>query len=163
MGTTQPAASVERLLDLGFSRYEAQAYLGLLGQEPMTGYALANLTGIPQPKVYETLRRLTRKGAAIQVSGDPALFVALPPERLLAQLDSEFRQRLADAKEELSRPAAGAGGDFRVLRVMTDWPAIAKCAAGLLEAARRHYYVSLSSDQPDAVVAAIQRADARGV
>ena len=163
MGTSQPAASVERLLDLGFSRYEAQAYVGMLGHEPMTGYALANLTGIPQPKVYETLRRLTRKGAAIQVGGDPALFVALPPSRLLAQLDSEFQQRLADAKEELSRPAGAVGGDFRVLRVMTDWAAIAKCAIGMLDSARRHYYVSLNADEPDAVVVAIRRADARGV
>ena len=43
---------VGRLTELGFSVYEARAYVGLLGQEPMTGYALANLTGIPQPKVY---------------------------------------------------------------------------------------------------------------
>ena len=55
-------AAVQRLMELGFSQYEAQAYVGLLGREPLTGYALANVTGIPQPKVYETLRRLTAKG-----------------------------------------------------------------------------------------------------
>jgi HTH-type transcriptional regulator, sugar sensing transcriptional regulator len=39
---------VRRLMELGFSQYEAQAYVGLLGREPLTGYALANATGIPQ-------------------------------------------------------------------------------------------------------------------
>ncbi len=54
--------AVARLIELGFSQYEAQAYVGLLGREPLTGYALANVTGIPQPKVYETLRLADREG-----------------------------------------------------------------------------------------------------
>ncbi|MGH3234659.1 MAG: TrmB family transcriptional regulator [Streptosporangiaceae bacterium] len=153
--------SVQRLVDLGFSGYEAQAYVGLLGRPAMTGYALSNLTGIPQPKVYETLRRLARKGVAIQVAGDPALFVALPPDRLLAQLEGEFRQRLAEADAELNRPAAG-DEQLRVLRALGDWPAIEACAAAMIDAAERHVYVSLHCDAP-AVVAAIGRADAGGV
>jgi sugar-specific transcriptional regulator TrmB len=164
METGDNAASVERLLDLGFSHYEARAYVGLLGREPMTGYALSNLTGIPQPKVYETLRRLARTGAAIQVAGEPARFVALPPQRLLEQLDSQFRQRLADAHVELTRPTAtDAQGEFRVLRSMTDWPDIERQAIGMIDAATRHFYVSLNCDEPASVVAAIHRADARGV
>jgi sugar-specific transcriptional regulator TrmB len=148
-------------VDLGFSGYEAQAYVGLLGRSAMTGYALSNLTGIPQPKVYETLRRLARKGAAIQVGGDPALFVALPPDRLLAQLEGEFRQRLADAEAELNRPAAG-DEQFRVLRTIKDWPAIEACAARMIDAAQRHFYVSVHG-ATTAVTAAISRADDRGV
>lgn len=153
--------SVQRLVDLGFSGYEAQAYVGLLGRPAMTGYALSNLTGIPQPKVYETLRRLARKGVAIQVGGDPALYAALPPDRLLSQLDGEFRQRLADAKAELKRPAAG-GEQFRVLRTIRDWPAIEACAAAMIDAAERHFYVSAHCDMA-AVATAVARADTRGV
>jgi HTH-type transcriptional regulator, sugar sensing transcriptional regulator len=162
MDSIQHAASAERLLALGFSQYEAQAYAGLLGREPMTGYALANLTGVPQPKVYETLRRLARKGAAIQVSDDPALFVALPPDQLLTRLEAEFRQRLDDAREELNRPSA-EGDSYRVLRAMSDWTRIEGRAVAMLDEAARHYYVSLNCDAPDAVAAAIARADERGV
>ena len=79
-------AAVQRLMELGFSQYEAQAYVGLLGREPLTGYALANVTGIPQPKVYETLRRLTAKGMVAAVAGEPARFVAVPADQLLAAL-----------------------------------------------------------------------------
>ncbi|HEX9344040.1 MAG TPA: helix-turn-helix domain-containing protein, partial [Actinomycetota bacterium] len=66
------AGLAERLVELGFSHYEARAYLGLLGQQPMTGYALANATRIPQPKVYETLRRLVDKRVVVQTGADPA-------------------------------------------------------------------------------------------
>ena len=156
--------AVARLIEIGFSQYEAQAYLGLLGKAPMTGYALSNGTGIPQPKVYETLRRLVRKGIAVPVEGEPARFVALPPNQLISQLDRDFRRRLADAEVGLMR-AAGTdpANEVRVLRVMRDWAAIEARAVELLDSAVRHVYVSLNHDSPTAVVEAIQRVDARGV
>jgi sugar-specific transcriptional regulator TrmB len=57
----------------------------------MTGYALSNVTGIPQPKVYETLRRLTSKGVVAAMDSEPARFAAVPAERLLADLEHSFR------------------------------------------------------------------------
>jgi sugar-specific transcriptional regulator TrmB len=69
---TSQHGAVQRLIELGFSQYEARAYVGLLGREPLTGYALSNVTGIPQPKVYETLRRLTGRGAVAAMEGEPA-------------------------------------------------------------------------------------------
>lgn len=155
---------VNRLIELGFSQYEAQAYLGLLGQEPITGYALSNVTGVPQPKVYETLRRLVRKGVAVPVAGDPARFVALPPAQLLSQLDRDFRRRLADAEIGLAR-AAGADdeADLTVLRVARDWPAIESAATDLLRQVRRHVYLSLNIDDPEPVIEVLEELDARGV
>ena len=158
------ADAVGRLIGIGFSQYEAQAYLGLLGREPMTGYALANITGIPQPKVYETLRRLSRKGVAVPVQGDTARFVAIPTSQLISQLDQDFRRRLADAELGLMR----AGGEdrnheVRVLGVTRDWPSIQTRAIALLDTAQRHVYISLHCDDPTPVLDAINRVDNRGV
>jgi sugar-specific transcriptional regulator TrmB len=93
----------EALTRLGFSQYEARAYVGLLSAEAQTGYALSNLTGVPQPKVYETLRRLVDRGVAIQVSQSPAKFVAIPPHRVLSALEREFRGNLAHTKQHLRK------------------------------------------------------------
>jgi HTH-type transcriptional regulator, sugar sensing transcriptional regulator len=158
------ARLAERLVELGFSQYEARAYLGLLGQQPMTGYGLANATRIPQPKVYETLRRLVDKGAVVQVGADPARFVAVPAEQLLTQLDSEFRRRLADARVGLARLAATPGQvAYRALETFDDWPAVAERARALLEGAERHVYLSAHDDQLAGLLAAVSAADARGV
>jgi HTH-type transcriptional regulator, sugar sensing transcriptional regulator len=133
------ADAVGRLTEIGFSQYEAQAYLGLLGREPMTGYALANLTGIPQPKVYETLRRLSRKGVAVPVQGDAKRFVAIPTSQLISQLDQDFRRRLADAEIGLMRVGGeDRNKEVRVLDVRRDWPSIQAQAIALLDAAERH-------------------------
>ncbi|MFC8511829.1 TrmB family transcriptional regulator [Streptomyces sp. NPDC057257] len=158
------ARTADQLVELGFSQYEARAYIGLLGQEPLTGYALANLTGIPQPKVYETLRRLAEKRAVVQIGSDPARFVAVPAEYLLSQLDTDFRRRLAEVKVGLAELGRGSGGEeLRVLRSPRSWAAIARHAGALLDAAERHVYLSAHADQLDELAPAVRRADEREV
>ncbi len=156
------SSSVDRLVDLGFSSYEARAYIGLLGNPPMTGYALSNSTGIPQPKVYETLRRLARKGVAIALEGEPLRFVALPTDQVLAQLDTSFHRRLADAEIGLMREADGAEQQLRVFEAYSEWTPVEHKAVELLDGARRHVYVSMNCEAP-AVHEAVTGADARGV
>jgi sugar-specific transcriptional regulator TrmB len=127
------ARAVEQLAELGFSHYEARAYVGLLGAEPMTGYALANRTGIPQPKVYETLRRLEGKEAVIRVGDDPARFVAVPADQLLTSVDARFRARVAGTKQSLAELDQGTAHQrAHVLPSLTDWESIATRAADML-------------------------------
>ena len=155
--------TVEQLAELGFSHYEARAYLGLLGQDPMTGYALANLTRIPQPKVYETLRRLVHKRAVVQVGDDPARFVAVSSAQLLENLSSDFQRRLAEAELSLSRISPAGGPQFRVARAMRDWPAIADHAGQMIRDAERHVYLSSHVGQLAELADSVRAADARGV
>ena len=158
-----PPETVRQLVELGFSHYEARAYLGLLGQDPMTGYALANATRIPQPKVYETLRRLVHKRAAVQVGDDPARFAAVPPARVLENLSSDFERRMAEAEAGLRRISPAAGPEFKIARAMRAWPAIASHATDMISSARRHVYLSSHADQISDLAASVQAADARGV
>jgi HTH-type transcriptional regulator, sugar sensing transcriptional regulator len=161
---TSQHGAVQRLIDLGFSQYEAQAYVGLLGREPMTGYALSNVTGIPQPKVYETLRRLTAKGVVAAMDGQPARFLAVPADQLLADLEDSFRGRLAGAQEELARATDGTGQDgYRVLRACATWTGIEERAIQAIDGSRRHVYVSVNCQDPEGIAAALRRADDRGV
>ncbi len=156
--------AIGHLVELGFSQYEARAYVGLLGAaEPVTGYALSNATGVPQPKVYETLRRLARKGVAVMLAGEPARFVALPPAQLLAQMDVGFRRRLADAELALLRTDPTDGAHYRAFGTLNTWSAVQGEAVRLLDETTRHAYVSLNAEHAEATQEAIARADTRGV
>ena len=69
-GSASPAVDARvtaALTELGFSQYEAKTYTGLIGREPMTGYAIAKETLVPQPKVYETLGRLVERGMIVEI------------------------------------------------------------------------------------------------
>jgi sugar-specific transcriptional regulator TrmB len=161
---TSQQGAVQRLIELGFSQYEAQAYVGLLGREPLTGYALANVTGIPQPKVYETLRRLTAKGVVAALTGEPARYLAVPADQLLAGLENSFQETLSGAHRELAAATHAPGtGAYRVLRALTSWEAIEERAVSVIDGSRRHVYVSVNCPQPRLIAAAIERADGRGI
>ena len=163
MSETPPA--VESLTDLGFSVYEARAYIGLLElPEAVTGYALSNHTGIPQPKVYETLRRLVDKGAVLQVDSDPARFAPTSPSELLDMLERKFKSRLEEAESGLAQLANSTdAGEMVAVRRFSSWEAIRRSATELVEGAERHVYLSGHSAHLAPLADAVEKADLRGV
>jgi HTH-type transcriptional regulator, sugar sensing transcriptional regulator len=155
---------VTALVELGFSQYEARTYVGLIGRGPMTGYAVAKETQVPQPKVYETLGRLVERGAVVQVSDAPANFIAIPPSRVLSELESGFHRRLTTVELELSHmPPAGA--ELQALRPFheaTSWTAIVDAAKALIESAHERLYISGHASHLDAIRDAVAAVDQRG-
>ncbi len=55
------------LQQLGFSEYEARAYLALLQRNPLNGYELAKVSGIPRANVYAVLQKLDERGASTSI------------------------------------------------------------------------------------------------
>ena len=56
---------IDGLVKIGFSEYEAKAYVALLRENPITGYQLAKLSGVPRSMIYEVLSKLVLRGAAM--------------------------------------------------------------------------------------------------
>jgi sugar-specific transcriptional regulator TrmB len=152
------------LLDLGFSQYEARCYVGLLGPEPQTGYGVAKVTGVPQPKVYEALRKLVSRGAARELAGEPVRFMAVAPEELLAGLQNTFEQRLELARET-SRNVAGADQvtNLEPVERLTQLAQVIDVASASLRAAERRVYLSASAPELKALRGPIEEAVSRDV
>jgi HTH-type transcriptional regulator, sugar sensing transcriptional regulator len=153
------------LTELGFSQYEARTYTGLIGREPMTGYAIAKETLVPQPKVYETLGRLEERGAVIRVSGSPAKFVAIPPDRVLSELERTFRQRLATVELEVSRMRRQSSDvqELRLYKETRSWITVVAVANDLIRNTAQRMYVSGHGTHLEALAGEILAADRRGV
>ena len=155
---------VDRLVMLGFSVYESRTYVGLLTLGTATGYGVSNQTGVPQPKVYETLRRLADRGAVIQTSDHPARYTAVRVDVLLERLEQEFSDRLHAARDELAAVAVGdTNAEPRVVWHYTELPAIADRARAMLGTARAHVYISGRAPALALLAGAIAHASDRGV
>ena len=89
--TEQSIGELERI---GLSPYEARAYLTLLANQPVNGYDLARLSGIPSSKIYETLKRLVSKGVALSSASVPIVYRALPPDELIAGIRRQTERSL---------------------------------------------------------------------
>jgi sugar-specific transcriptional regulator TrmB len=156
---------VAALVNFGFSQYEARTYAGMIGREPLTGYAVAKATQVPQPKIYETLGRLVEQGAVLQVSDSPARYLAVAPEVVLREFESAFRHRMATVELEISRMQQQSS-DSRTRRVYHEsksWLGISAMAKEIVTLAQDRLYVSGHTEHLEPLAPSIEAADRRGV
>jgi HTH-type transcriptional regulator, sugar sensing transcriptional regulator len=89
------------LVELGLSRREARAYLGLLRHAPATATEVADAAGIARPKVYEALKSLEQSGFCVTRGDRVARFHPVDPEVALYEWTRrrEHERRIATERE----------------------------------------------------------------
>jgi len=79
-----------KFVKLGFTEYEAKILAALMMIGPATAREIHELSGVPRPKIYETLKSLAKKGYIEIQYGKPLIFVPLSQETLIEKLRSSF-------------------------------------------------------------------------
>lgn len=92
---------IKTLKNLGFTEYEAKAYLALLEKSPLTGYGVALNSGVPRSKIYEVLDGLVQSGEVITSYGAPVLYAPLPPKELIEHRRKKTESDFDAAKASL--------------------------------------------------------------
>lgn len=95
----------EYLQAIGMTEWEAKAYLALLDEAPVSGYAVAKQSGVPRAKIYEVLASLVAKGAAHLARSEPNLYGPLPPRQLIDQARSQMAEKFDEAEQALAHYA----------------------------------------------------------
>ncbi|MDW8326511.1 MAG: helix-turn-helix domain-containing protein [Anaerolineales bacterium] len=90
------------LIELGLSKYEARAYLALLGHDDSTAVEVADRAGVPRQRVYDVLISLRDKGLISIRDGRPARHTARPPAEALSAI---YEARLRAQRQENERLA----------------------------------------------------------
>jgi HTH-type transcriptional regulator, sugar sensing transcriptional regulator len=102
-------ATVDRLVRLGLTQYEARAYVALVSRDTSTPAEIARLARVPRPRIYDVLASLASKGLASERPGRTARFVGAPQERVAALLMTGHRERIT----ALEADARGVTDDLR--------------------------------------------------
>lgn len=150
--------------DAGFSSYEAKAYLALLANgEPMNGYEVAKMSGVPRSTVYETLGKLVARGASFEVTGDnnSALYLPLPPDALIGRLRRQTGETIAGLESIL--PTIGLAVAARVVQHLSGQDDVLSRSIDVIESARRTLWLSVWPDESGRYVDAVGDAVGRGV
>jgi sugar-specific transcriptional regulator TrmB len=100
------------LRSLGFTDYEAQAYLALLQDSPATAYQVSKDSGLPRPNIYAALESLTKKGAAQPVTESPVRYVPVQPEVLFARMLQDVNSQCRRVADKLSRLRRQTGEEY---------------------------------------------------
>lgn len=91
------------LTHLGFTEYEAKAYLSLLRQSPLTGYAVARASGVPRSKIYEVLGSLVERGDVLVSHAEPVQYTPKQPKELIDSRRRRVEQQFSAAEKGLEQ------------------------------------------------------------
>ena len=149
------------LENLGFSTYEARAYLGLLQENPVNGYRLSKITGIPRSRVYETLERLVSKGYAIRYQAEPIEYAPLSIDELQMLLKEQFNDNLSTLEDEFERIATT--GRAENLWNLHGRDAIMNRARGMIARAETSVYLVAWAETLNLLKADLEKAVGRGL
>lgn len=97
------ALNPERFTAIGLSKYEACAYLALLGRDDSTAVEIADRASVPRQRIYDVLGSLRDKGLITIRDGRPARHSAHPPS---VALPAMFEARLRAQAQDNERIAA---------------------------------------------------------
>jgi DNA-binding MarR family transcriptional regulator len=153
---------IEHLQNLGFSQYEAQAYIALLHESPLNGYELARASGIPRPNIYPVLQKLEERGAVLRLdSTDGTRYTPVSPDELLASLSRRYKTSLDAASNSLQQIAAAPRLEY--ILNLRGYPVLLEHARTLLQNTQRHLLLSLWHEEAAALADLTQQAVERGV
>jgi DNA-binding MarR family transcriptional regulator len=155
-------ASLHPLQELGFSQYEAQAYVALLQQNPLNGYELARLSGVPRANIYHVLTRLEDRGAVLRLDVEEgSRFAPVPPEELFRGMRARLQSRIDLAEQTLCslKPAEGS----QLVWNLTGYTTLLDQAALLAGAARQRLLLALSPEEADTLACSLRETETRNV
>ena len=149
----------ELLQQIGLNKYEAEAYIALLTEGPLTGYELGKRSAVPLSRSYEILERLTQQGLALVQPADPPRYAAADPEAFLARTRAAQTATLDALGTALTTlPRAQHGDDFWIVRGRDP---IVRRVVDLIGAATATIGFAGSVESFDATLAAAERRGCR--
>jgi len=85
---------------LGFSEYECKAYLKLLEEFPLNGYALSKASGIPRSRIYEVLKNLIDKQMVFEQADEKnRVYYPMEPKIFIQKLKVHYEKLFGDLSE----------------------------------------------------------------
>ena len=154
--------AVNKLKQVGFSEYEAKAYIALLEENPLTAYEIAKNSGIPTSKVYEVLKRLEKKQTVQSIHGERSkMFIPAPPDELIRNFRVDIDDKLHAVRNELKDIRTGM--DTSYTWNIKDHEGLILKAKRMLDTAREHILLSIWPDEIKFLAEPLQEAAGRNV
>ncbi|KWW12610.1 MULTISPECIES: helix-turn-helix domain-containing protein [Peribacillus] len=138
---------IEKLQSLGFSQYEAKAYVSLVRQGPASAYQVSKESGIPRARIYEILNGLQEEGVVIKEEiNDSIQYSPLPVDVFLESVRSRWDntyQSISDTLKQFEK--IGPVSDNRVMTLKGEEHILSFCRT-LIQKAEKRVVVSLWSN-----------------
>jgi sugar-specific transcriptional regulator TrmB len=114
-------ATINTLRKLGFTEYEARAYISLVGFGMATAREIHEASGVPQGRIYSVLRSLSDKNYIEILKGNPSYFYADNPGATLNKLKTEMNNSINESIEYLSNLHLNSKPPSPIWAISSEW------------------------------------------
>ncbi|AST91154.1 hypothetical protein BC6307_07610 [Sutcliffiella cohnii] len=125
------------LKNLNFTEYEAKAYLSLLEESPLTGYAVAKNSGVPRSKIYEVLDSLTMRGDILVSPGNTPQYTPVPAKELIKNRRKQAEENFELAEKSLAEFEQSANDRENIWNITGSGAILDKVKESILSAKKR--------------------------
>jgi predicted transcriptional regulator/ferredoxin len=154
--------AITKLQGLGFSQYEAQAYVALLQGNPLNGYELAKASGVPRANIYNVLAKLEERGAVVRVDTEGSVrYSPLAPDELIQRLRQNLQSSLDDTQECLSSVAVQSA--YENVWNAHGYPVLLEHARSMIDSAQKQLVVAFWPQEARQISENLDNAEQRGV
>jgi len=151
----------KKMMQLGFTKYEAKAYVALLQNYPVTRYEISKKSGVPRSAIYDVIQKLENLGVVNVLSTKPEKYVPLPPEEFLRMLERQYHQKLGDLRECLTEMNTDV--EPEQLWNITGYKNLLEKAKEMVQKAKNEIYLSAWRSEILELENELHNAEARGV
>lgn len=152
---------VNDLRSLGFSDYEARAYIGLLKCGPATAYEVAKVSGLPRANVYNVLKTLTEKGASQPVNEKPVRYMPVSPDEVFKSIAENTSQLCTDLRDRLSSMVNEEGLEYVwIIKGESDF---LRKSSEMIQTAQKHVWLKGTDTYVSLLLPEIRKACKRGI
>jgi sugar-specific transcriptional regulator TrmB len=152
----------ETLQDAGFTQYEADVYLTLVEQGSASAIEIAEASGVPKSRVYDTLRDLEREGLIETYKQDSLRARALDPQSVISDLRehaNSFAETAGRLEELWEAPDLGEHDVTLVKRLDT----VLEQARRFIREAENEVQLAVTPDQYHELRPVLHEAHSRGI
>ncbi|GAB4184152.1 MAG: helix-turn-helix domain-containing protein [Calditrichia bacterium] len=154
---------IDHLKLLGFTTYEAKAYIALLKQDNSTGYEVAKLSGIPASKIYEVLNKLQEREVIMALGTDPKRYIPFPPEEILKKLQAQYLHSITFLQEKLEEIYEKDGQDQHYIWNISGEVHIFRKLEEILSTAQSEIFISIWAEELSHLHNCLKQQENRGI
>ncbi|MBN2445073.1 MAG: TrmB family transcriptional regulator [Spirochaetales bacterium] len=153
---------VQKLTELGFSTYEARAYISLLENHPATAYETAKASGIPTSKIYEVLAKLLEREVVLELAeNSKKRYIPLEPEKFVESFKSRINMTLSSLEVEFLRIKKETNVSY--IWNLSDYSTLVQQGKRIISHAKASLLISLWREELDEIIEILKLKEKEGV
>ncbi len=151
----------QKMMELGFTQYEARAYISLLQNYPATRYEISKRSGVPRSAIYDVVDRLAKHGVVNAISSKPEKYTPLPPERFIDLLENRYKSKIREFFDSISNMQVDL--EMENLWNISGYQNMILKAKEMVNKASEEIYLSTWGREVNELVEELKKAEKRGV